>query len=450
MKKLTKFLTIVVFCAGFLSAQLSGGFLDTEILDVALGEGLIVLGSKSGVNWKRADAAEWQSVKHIPLWADSGYIFDNIVAGEAGRFAVRLRIRNNEVSFFQRGFNTPVSQKISKDTLFGWDGFFCKKDEDNRKYYFAIGEGGVAVLDNGNLKILEAPFNVVSVSNTFAPYDFIALSSGGVVFRSKGVAGEPSFGFLELDTLKLGANEEVIRFFNDFTDSSILILAIDTATKKETLYRWNERSFTAIYRGDILKAISTSRPNKYIYILTGDGTLLVLNENGTPNETRRRFIADNLIKTNIAQNYTLTDIAVFGNDLAISSDRGVFYSEDGGANFQFFPQSVPIRSGLREVYAEPGIISNRDRFATFEYSLSEGDHITIDIFNYNMDFVCRIVENGWREAGEVGRNSTNRQIDKWDGTINNSGGRTAAPGVYYFKITTLKGKSAIGKVVVAK
>jgi hypothetical protein len=137
--------------------------------------------------------------------------------------------------------------------------------------------------------------------------------------------------------------------------------------------------------------------------------------------------------------------------LAFATNKGLFYSTNNGSTFEFFPKDVEIVSDLREVYAEPGIMTGNDNFCTFEYSIGQNDNITIDIFNYNLDFVCRIIENKPRVKATDDRHSTVRSEDRWDGTINNRGEKMVSPGVYYFKITAQKSKkSAVGKIVVAK
>lgn len=443
-----KFLFIMFFCAGFLFAQLSDGFLDREISDVELGENLIILGSKSGINWKYGAGDEWQNVKHIPFWADSGVIWDNAVAGENGNFVVRLNIQNgNRIAFYDKNTDTVIDTAISNvnstTQLFGYDaGFF---DETDDKYYFSAGDAGIAVLSDGKLEIIETDFKVNSISNNYRNNKFIAISDSGVIYNNN----LNSIATLELD--KENA-EEPIMFINDISDTSILILTVNKNDLMK-LYRWTPGVRTTLYSGEISKVITTAITQKYIYILKNDGKLVVLNENGTPNETHRKTIEDNLKKTNVSQNYTLTDISVYGNSLAIATDKGLFYSENGGNSFEFFPKENALKSGLKEVYAEPGIITPKENenFCTFEYSITEEDRVTIDIFNYNLDFVCRIVENGLRPAATADKRSTDRQFDRWDGTINNRGGRTATAGVYYFKITTQKtNKTAFGKVVVAK
>jgi len=453
-----KLFAILVFCAGFLSVQANSDFLSRNLLDVALGDDLIVVGSKAGINWKRGES--WQGVKRVPFAAERDMIWDNIVAGSRGGFAVRLGVSsNNEAEFFIHnrisGFSNVVKIQFPQTKeIIGFDGFF---DNENEKYYFAIGNGGIAVLSDGKFSVIESDFFVNSISNSFGAYDFIALSSDGKIYRSKG-AGESLF-LLEIGALELNPNEEALRFFPDFSRESILIL---TEVKEKhndeyrilhnRLIRWSEGASSEIYRGDVFKAATTF---EHIYILQNDGKFVVLNKNGERNDRHRDIILNRLRETNAADNFEKNNLCVLkkGTDdyaLAFATTNGLFYSESRNSPFVVYPPSVNIASGLREVYAEPGIINMRSRFATFEYSLSENDRVTIDIFNYNMDFVVRIIDNEWRLKGAPRNNSTNRQFDRWDGTINNNGGRTAAPGVYFFRISTLNGRSAMGRVVVAK
>lgn len=158
-------------------------------------------------------------------------------------------------------------------------------------------------------------------------------------------------------------------------------------------------------------------------------------------------------------NFTKSDIhyAINGTDtiFAIATDQGLFYStnehfdEQNNNPFNYVGRSVPLKSGLEEIYAIPGIINDTYRNAVFAYNLSEDDHVTIDIFDYNMDQVVRIIENQFRQAGKhkVSGRSTIPSIDLWDGL---KSGRAVSPGVYYFRIKPKKGNAKFGKIIVAR
>jgi hypothetical protein len=143
-----------------------------------------------------------------------------------------------------------------------------------------------------------------------------------------------------------------------------------------------------------------------------------------------------------------------GAAISIATDAGALYTDyfdpvRDVPDFLLFRRDRPVAGGLREVYAEPSIINNRYGNAVFIYSLKNDSRVTIDIFDANLDYVCRIVDNERRSAGGT-RHSTNRVRDTWDGTHRNDGRETVSPGVYYFRITTDRGDTAFGKVVVAK
>jgi hypothetical protein len=441
-----------------LSAQ---GLLDNEILDVELNENLIVVGSKSGVNWRLKNDGEWKNVNYKPFLADNNFNLDNIVLGD-NSFMVRLDLKNdNIVSFLHYDltrdkdtvFEIEIPNAKSDMQLYGYDGFF----RDNT-FFFALGDGGVATFEEKTYNILSASEIVNSIANDYGGDDFLALSPDGKILKD---AKDSIYH------LKLQPNNEAFKFVKDVDNSSILVLTIDTTIiKKNNLYRLNEKSGEKlIFEGDISKAVAT--PDGFIYILDSDGKLNVLNRNGESSDAaKERNIKLNARFNNVntSSDYKfLTDISVFGNSskysVAFSSNRGVFYSQNEPQNsqntepFEHFYKAVPLKIGLKQVYAEPGILSasGGDKFCTFEYSLEKDDRVTIDIFNYNLDFVCRITENEPRDSVGSNERSTVKGIDRWDGTVNNRGGRPVSPGVYYFKITTQKTKlSAFGKVVVAR
>jgi hypothetical protein len=142
----------------------------------------------------------------------------------------------------------------------------------------------------------------------------------------------------------------------------------------------------------------------------------------------------------------------------IVTDIGLFYSNDEHYDethaipFHLVRRNVSLKSGLGKTYAFPGILNNNHPSTTFAYTLARDDRVTIDIFDYNMDPVVRIVENAPRQAGSKRTNgrSTQPQYDRWDGTINNNNGAAVAPGVYYYRIKTGKGNRAFGTIIVAR
>lgn len=488
IRKIIVIIIIIIFFAYILSAQ---GISDYEILDIELNENFIVAGSKSGINWKFKDDRVWQSVKCELFGAKIGANLDNIVLGD-GIFAVRLEPKkedNVSILYSTDEKKMFITYKISNAKpemqLFGYDGFFR-----NGNYYFAIGDGGVAVLNAARAvsyysedeylsdeykNIINTDFCVNSITDIHKNYDFLALSPDGKIMRYT-----HDSVWINLDNLKLQPNEYAIKFINDFDNSSILILTTDTTTSgNEKLYRWSEKnSGDLVYNGDISKAAAT--PDEFIYILNNKGRLTVREIDGkqTQNSQKRQNILQQRIaESNIYTGYKLTDISIYSEKIyewadspafhaliyrgmpyfiGFASDKGILYSanENDGIReetpFEYFSKEVPIKKGLKEVYAEPGIINSAYNSCTFEYSLSQDDWVTIDILNYNLDFVCRIVENGFRREAAGGEHSTDRRVDKWDGTVNNNGGRTVPPGVYYFRITTQKGHKTIKKVVVAR
>ncbi|MDR0304836.1 MAG: hypothetical protein LBH98_08745 [Chitinispirillales bacterium] len=462
---------IVIFFAGFLSAQ---GLSDYGFLDIEINEDMIVVGSKGGVNWKTKDDNAWKSIKCLPFGANVNANLDNIVLN-GNDFAVKLELENkNEVPILYTvsGKDKFVKHKIpdaKPERLFGCDGFFGVYDEHDN-YFFALGDAGVALLNPtvDSTSIISSDFYVNSIIGYGG--DFIALSSDGEIMLRN------SDAWTKIDSLILQSKEPkeyAIKFIKGTNDFPIFILTTDDYTEK--LYRWNVGNKNLIHSGGISKvAIS---PDNFIYILDNDGRLDVCEIDGKKtqdSEKRREVLLRRIAKTNIPLDYKLTDISIYGRIdtptteasvykegsffIGFASNKGVLYSKNGLSGitdkdetpFEYFSKEVPIKKGLKEIYAEPGIINHWDNSCTFEYSLSQDDKVTIDILNYNLDFVCRIVTNVPRNAAVGSEHSTLRSQDYWDGTVNNNGGKSVPPGVYYFKITTQKGDRAVGKVVVAR
>jgi hypothetical protein len=119
--------------------------------------------------------------------------------------------------------------------------------------------------------------------------------------------------------------------------------------------------------------------------------------------------------------------------------------------FKLLRRDKVIAGGLKETYALPGILSDNYQqgvsTALFVYKLGKDANVTIRIFDYAMQHVRTVIENAPRKAATPNGRSTEKG-DTWDGTT--ASGKTVAPGVYYYKITTSRGERSFGKIVVAK
>jgi hypothetical protein len=144
--------------------------------------------------------------------------------------------------------------------------------------------------------------------------------------------------------------------------------------------------------------------------------------------------------------------------LWIATSEGLFFSsnERPGSDgtdepFVLIKRAPSVGAGLKKTYARPGILTPYVGSCKFIYNIGDSNaHVTIKIYDYNMDLVKTVIKNRLRYPGketELGR-STVESEDSWDGT--NSLGRPVAPGPYYYKITTDKGDRAFGKIVVAR
>jgi hypothetical protein len=154
--------------------------------------------------------------------------------------------------------------------------------------------------------------------------------------------------------------------------------------------------------------------------------------------------------------------------LWVSTAEGLFYSksehrdEDTVAatgkprTFRRIVREKALGGGLQEVYAYPSILNDSygGQRAIFAYNLDKDDNVTIDIYDFNMDHVVRIIDNQLRYAGTTRTDGSGRSTDptrdSWDGTFSNDGGAPVAAGVYYFQIKTKNGPRAFGKIIVAK
>ncbi len=163
-------------------------------------------------------------------------------------------------------------------------------------------------------------------------------------------------------------------------------------------------------------------------------------------------------------NYQLNDILYMktGDVLWICTSKGLIRSRnevsritsylntdstDSLKPMEYLYHLKTIKNDLEEVYAYPSIINARNQEAVFAYRLSSPSDVSIDIFDFNMDHVTRIVDSESRSTGGEDGHSTKKSRDRWDGRVS---GERVPPGVYYFRIKSENGNRAFGKIIVAK
>ncbi len=142
--------------------------------------------------------------------------------------------------------------------------------------------------------------------------------------------------------------------------------------------------------------------------------------------------------------------------LWIATDNGLFYSrnevKDQRERNELLLAAKPpgIGAGLSETYAYPTILNEKNEKVCIAYNLSKSAKVTIEIFDWNMDFVTSLTDAAMRIAGTRSRTgrSAHPVEDCWDGT--DVHGNEVAPGVYYYKVISHAGGASFGKIVVAR
>lgn len=245
-------------------------------------------------------------------------------------------------------------------------------------------------------------------------------------------------------------------------DSSAAVFALASLSSETALLRYNSAvrkwevfaepvddfkfgAADTIYAisGGVLHAYSQSRPGALLQPLTKQfGDRLT---DADPNVTVP-FINDVLYVTGTGDSSALW----------IATDNGLYYSRDErrdeAANRAFVREyrSLAVKSGLKQTYFYPTILTPDYPSGAFAYNLSKDAKVTITVYDWNMDLVKTVVRDAQRRAGagrKDGRSEVQRE-DQWDGT--NKSGKIVAPGVYYYKITASTGEHSFGKIIVAQ
>lgn len=137
-------------------------------------------------------------------------------------------------------------------------------------------------------------------------------------------------------------------------------------------------------------------------------------------------------------------VEVVGNYLWVGTgDRTVRVElTSGGFGEQ---QSLYVSDPSDEIYAFPVPFSNSlDRVIDFHFRVDQDADITLEIYDFAMNLVRRVIDNEPYPAGVYPTEGLGRRT--WDGT--NGNGDQVAIGVYYFKVEYSTGETRWGKLAV--
>jgi len=138
-------------------------------------------------------------------------------------------------------------------------------------------------------------------------------------------------------------------------------------------------------------------------------------------------------------------VEVIGNDLWVGTDdRTMRLSlSDLLVNRTFYVED--LSTSADDVYAFPVPYSHtRDYGLDFHFVVERDADVTLEIYDFNMDLVKRVIDNQPYPAGTYPTSGSQRRT--WDGT--NGKGEDAAVGVYYFKVEYSTGEVRWGKLAV--
>jgi ligand-binding sensor domain-containing protein len=499
--KAVAFLTVLLLACAARAQKATSELTSNDIWSLsARGDSLMIL-TADGINFSSdvsGDTIQWTGFLDLRAWE----------AAWGGATALALMLpeheteRINSVWLYNLAggaqkvidLDYPAARNFGNDTTHVPANFYAADAcwHDNA-YWIACNDGGLVRLDEdggdavafvpGIDKAAYAPsafppdtiesfpdsaIAVVAATADDSGYVWICTREGVMLFNPQDSVWQP------IDV----SSVENPRFFDlaiaGGGDSAIAYIAA-SAGADTSLYRYDNASATlteALETPPLLTVIGAHvhaciapAADRRLYVATNDGTGLYRDTNGE----LTREISSTEFQKRILEGYDRDRAGIGIQDLGYSSapsdtffylatSEGLFYSPDAHRDerkqraFRYQFRSLVIDGGLKEVYAYPSIINQITDKAWFAYNLSENARVTIDIYDYAMDHVTRIIDNQPRRAGSNlprGR-STEQSADYWDGTFRNNGGKTVAPGPYYFKIATDKGQRAFGKVIVAK
>ncbi len=449
------------------------GFIQNNLKDMTQNGARVVVSSSSSINWCddiRKDVPSWEGLTGVsPFSDDNLYYRDRILLGES-EMIVQVKPEADGITWLYHDFTDDVTEvksfmpsglDPSESFLYGLRG-----DVLGEQFYLALNDAGILAVVDGEPTSLYVPGvdSVLPIDYTFEaelPDDkkvvSVVADGQGLTALSDGILWH--FDFMDstwtADTLP--ADKYTYTTIEEVADG-LFIVAADTLQRRTVVLWSDDKSQTFDGKVSVLREASNG-----IYYTLLDSTVIQASDtdSGAVIDSINNFAYTIEASTDFGGHYSVWDIdySVVENDtiFSVATSAGFLYSvnahedERDTVPFTYIRRDRTLDVGLDDIYAVPFIIQNQQT-AVFEYSLAEDASVSIDIFDYNMDFVCRITDKEPRRSGSTSSSgqSTDRSRDSWDGSRYNRGGETVSPGLYYFRITTDKGEQGFGKIIVAK
>ena len=138
-------------------------------------------------------------------------------------------------------------------------------------------------------------------------------------------------------------------------------------------------------------------------------------------------------------------VGVVGDFLWVGTEQGTVRLSLGDLEDQEPFLVVDSTTPADEVYAYPVPFSHtRDLIVDFHFTVEQDAQITLEIYDFAMNLVSRVVDNQFYPAGIYPQAGTYRRT--WDGY--NGKGEQVAVGMYYFKVEYSSGVTRWGKLAV--
>jgi len=475
-------LILFIFLPFLLNAepQKVEGFLNNKLVDISVQGTRVVVASQSGLNWCEdivIDSNSWEGITGVVPASASDPIYRDAILQNEQEMIVQIELGTNELKWLHYNFDSDVFvvNKFAGTGLSSFSDIYYygrRGDIYGDIFYLAMYDAGILQIKNGVATgilvpgvdtlspvdmLYEAPLDTSAKVISIVIQDSLLYSLSATALYKYDLSINSW-----VDTLQLDPNQDVSYETIETSADGILVFSKDTILNSTNIYRVDMDSDTnlAFLHGNIEVVRDNNQGTLYVNDSIDD--IVPYSETGEIQDSIDDF--KNRIENvaGFSGTYTVNDIGYsnYGTTsvFAIASSVGLLYSVDEHSDeadetsFNYLRKEISISVGLDEIFAVPFIINHEsgNDLTYFKYALAEDANVSIDIFDYNMDFVCRIIDNQSREAAGATGQSGLRDQDKWDGTFSNDGGRTVAPGLYYFRVVTDRGEQGFGKIIVAK
>ncbi len=400
-------------------------------------------------------ASHWQNLQVDALTYDINFIGDTaiVVGAEGLRFTANGL--NPQIDYpIEVLFGTIVLKTLANDTVTSFliDGNSYLITTNNNGFAFSNDGGGTYQIIRPNLDLLKPDLTLI-YDRTNSLINFkggVGISGNWIPVMGLHYTSSSTDAHIWLSTRSTGRSNDVlgptiarglidtIGYFIDttFIDTGMVTDTVVDSTLLQGI-KWER-----MYQDDF--AWNFGFNGDTVFAATNSG--LIYNTSGLVDDWDTVSFVDDQGVLQILPNVAIYAVEIINGYIWVGTDDRTLRLDPNTLIVDKTYYVQDTQSPSDEVFAYPVPYSHsRDNAVDFRFVVENDASITLDIYDFAMNLVNRVIDNKFYSAGVYPTAGSGREV--WNGL--NEVGDKVAVGIYYFRVSYSTGEEKWGKLAIA-